>query len=253
MGRFWVFFLSHTDPGFQLWFYFHLCMWVIHWDLAPEAVMEDLGLPQWGPGVEVVQLLGSQGFWQHQVLRAVGGGKGSRKYSALEGYGNQYWPILSSILAWRNSLTKKPGRSQSTGSQRVGQDRNDPENVDISFILPVAALPQWGLTVTVAQLLGLWGPWWHQTCRATACLHHRSCGWIRVFFWASCSWGSEHLFGQSFSLAPPIQALRGLPCLRSFSVVPYVRHIEGPPWLGSYSVDWWVRHLKGHPGWGPAL
>ena len=24
-------------------------------------------------GVEVVQLLGSQGFWQHQVLRGVGG------------------------------------------------------------------------------------------------------------------------------------------------------------------------------------
>ena len=31
--RFWVFFLSHTAPGFQLWFYFHLCMWVVHWDL----------------------------------------------------------------------------------------------------------------------------------------------------------------------------------------------------------------------------
>ena len=31
VARFWVFFLSHTAPGFQLWFYFHLCMWVIHW------------------------------------------------------------------------------------------------------------------------------------------------------------------------------------------------------------------------------
>ena len=30
---FWVFFLSHTAPGFQLWFYFHLCMRVIHWGL----------------------------------------------------------------------------------------------------------------------------------------------------------------------------------------------------------------------------
>jgi len=30
---FWVFFLSHTAPVFQLWFYFHLCMWVIHWGL----------------------------------------------------------------------------------------------------------------------------------------------------------------------------------------------------------------------------
>ena len=30
MGRFWG---SHTAPEFQLWFYPHLCMWVIHWGL----------------------------------------------------------------------------------------------------------------------------------------------------------------------------------------------------------------------------
>ena len=71
---------------------------------APEAALEDLGLPLGGPGVEMVQLLQSQGFWQHQGLREVGGGKGSRKHSALEGYGNQYWPIRSSILAWKTSL-----------------------------------------------------------------------------------------------------------------------------------------------------
>ena len=44
--------------------------------------------------MEVVQLLGSQGFWQHQVLGGFGG-YGSRKYSSLERYGNQYWPIHS--------------------------------------------------------------------------------------------------------------------------------------------------------------
>ena len=27
------FFLSYTAPGFQLWFYFPLCMWVVHLDL----------------------------------------------------------------------------------------------------------------------------------------------------------------------------------------------------------------------------
>ena len=67
---------------------------------TPESALEGLGLPQCGPGVEAVQLVGSQEFWQHQVLRGVGGW-GSRKYSALEGDGNQYWPICSSILAWR--------------------------------------------------------------------------------------------------------------------------------------------------------
>ena len=57
--------------------------------------------------MEVLQLLGSQGFWQHQVLRGVGS-YGSRKYSVLEGYSKQYWPIHSSILAWRTILTEKP-------------------------------------------------------------------------------------------------------------------------------------------------
>ena len=33
MGGFWVFFLSHTAPGFLLWFYIHLCIWVVNWDL----------------------------------------------------------------------------------------------------------------------------------------------------------------------------------------------------------------------------
>ena len=32
VGRFWVF-LTHTAPGSQLWFYVHLCMWIIHWGL----------------------------------------------------------------------------------------------------------------------------------------------------------------------------------------------------------------------------
>ena len=64
-------------------------------------------------------------------------------------------------------------------------------------------------------------------------------------FQASCSWQSEGLFGQSFSIALPIQALRGLPCLGSFSVLDSQAH-SGSPWLGSYSVDRHIRHLKGH-------
>ena len=33
VGGFGVFLLGHTAPGFQLWFYSHLCMWVVHWGL----------------------------------------------------------------------------------------------------------------------------------------------------------------------------------------------------------------------------
>ena len=107
-------------------------------------------------------------------------------------------------------------------------------------------------------------------CRDTDCLHCRSCGPIRVFFRASCSWWSEGLFGQSFSVALPIQALRGLPYLWAFSVV-YIRHIAGPPragallcrlacqalkgapWVRSYSVVQCVRRLMGQPLYSSAV
>ena len=95
--------------------------------------------------------------------------------------------------------------------------------------LPVAALSQGELSTKVVQLLGLQVPWQTQVCRHTDCLHRRSYGPIRVFFPSSFSWRSEGLFGQSFSVAQPVQALRGLPCLGFFFVVPHVRHIEGPP------------------------
>ena len=116
----------------------------------------------------------------------------------------------------------------------------------------------------VAQLLSLWGLWQRQVCRDMNCLLRRSYVLIRVFIRASCGWQSEGLFGQSFSVAPPVQALRGFPCLGSFSVVRCIRHIEGPPgwsptrrsalqslkgatWVGSYSVVQCIRCLMDQP------
>ena len=103
VGGFWVFFLSHTVPRFRLWFYFHLWIWVVHWGLLLRLPWRTWVCPSEGQVQRWLQLLGSQGFWQHQVLRGVGG-QGSRKYSALEGYGSQCWPICSSILARRTPL-----------------------------------------------------------------------------------------------------------------------------------------------------
>jgi len=128
-------------------------------------------------------------------------------------------------------LIETPGGPQSTGMQRIRHYQSDPACIGARLFLPVVALPQWELSVMVAQLLGLQGPWQCQVCRDMDCLHHRSYSSIRVFFPASCSWWSEGLFGQSFSMVPPIQALTGLPCLGSFSVVWCIRHIEGAPWL----------------------
>jgi len=79
------------------------------------------------------------------------------------------------------------------------------------------------------------------------CLCHRSYGPIRVFFQASYSWRSEGLFDQSFSVAPPVQALKGLNCLGSFSVIWRVRHIGGAPLLRSYSAVQCVRRWMGQP------
>ena len=167
----------------------------------------------------------------------------------------QYTPVFLPAEAplWQKSLA-----GHSLRGCRIGQDLSDPAHINIRlffffFFLPVAVLPQWELSVKVVQLLGLQGPWWHQVHKDTNCLRGRSYGPIRVFFWASCGWQSEGLFGQSFSIALPVQALRRLPCLGSFFVVGCLRHIERPPLLGSYSVDQCIRHLKGHPGWGPTL
>ena len=86
--------------------------------------------------MEVGQLLGTQGFWQHQVLNGVGD-YSSRKYSALEGH-----TVLASTLHYscleNPLLTENPGRPQSTGpdvlqfmgSQRAGHDRSDPVCID---------------------------------------------------------------------------------------------------------------------------
>jgi len=42
-------------------------------EFTPEASLEDLGVPQGGLNVEVVQLLGLQDPWQYQVLRGATG------------------------------------------------------------------------------------------------------------------------------------------------------------------------------------
>ena len=90
--------------------------------------------------MEVSKLFGLQGFWQHQILRGVGS-KGSRRYSALEEYGNHYWPIRSSILAWGTPLIEKPGRPQSIGLKRVGHYQSNPVHIDARLFLSVTAMP----------------------------------------------------------------------------------------------------------------
>ena len=152
------------------------------------------------------------------------------------------------------SLTEKPDRPQSTRSRRVGQDWSDPVciNTDI-FFWPLATLPQWELSVKVVRLLGLRGPWRRQVCGDTDCLCGRSYVPLRVFLWVFCSWRSESLFGQSFSVAPPVQALRGPTLPGVLLCCPSHQAHRGPPCLGSFSVVSHIRHIEGPPAWGPSL
>ena len=165
----------------------------------------------------------------------------------------QYPPVF--LPGEPPSLTEKPGRPQSTGSQRVRHDQSDPVCIDArGFIFwPVAALPQCSLCVKVAQLIGLWRPWQCQVFRDMDFLCQRSYGPIRVFFRASCSWQSEGLFGQSFSIALPIQALKRA-SLPGFLLCCSVHQAHrGTPLTGVLLCNWHIRHLMGHTGWGPTL
>ena len=157
------------------------------------------GAAAWVTGVLVAP--GTQGSWWlgQQEIQC------SRRVTSI----GQYAPVF--LPREPPSLTEKPGRPQSTGSESTGDQWSDPVHIDTRLSLPGAALPQWELSMKVVQLLGLQGPWQCQVCKDTDCLHRRSYGPIRVFFWASCSWQSEGLFGWSCSVAPPVQTLRGLP------------------------------------------
>ena len=52
----------------------------------------------------------------------------------------QYAPVF--LPGEPPSLTEKPGRPQSTGSQKAGHDKSDPACIDARLFFPVAALPQ---------------------------------------------------------------------------------------------------------------
>ena len=160
-------------------------------------------------------------------------------------FSGQYAPVflLGEPPPWQRSLA---GHSLQ-GCKESRHNWSDPVCIHTRLFLPVVALPLWRLSMKVPQLLGLWEPWRYQVCRDMDCLCCKSNGPVRVFFWASCSWRSEDLFGQSFSVASPVQALRGLPSLL------FVRYTEGTPLAGVLFFRSAIRHLKRHPGWGPTL
>ena len=132
VGGFGVFFLSHTAPGSHLWFYFLLCMWVVHWGLLRRLPWRAWVCPV-RAGVELGQLLGSQGFWQHQVLSGVGG-SGSRKYSPWEGMAARTGQYAPAFLPG-NPLSDREARQATV--YRVTKSRtqrSDPARIDARLL-----------------------------------------------------------------------------------------------------------------------
>ena len=140
MGRFWVFFLSHTAPGFHLWFYFHLCMWVIHWDLLLRLPWRTWVCPCEGQVRRWCTCLGCRG-------------SGSTRYSGewvSRAAGNmcsrRIWqPVLANTLQY-SCLENHPDREAWQATvYRVAESDTTKATLHMQmqdFFLPVAALPQ---------------------------------------------------------------------------------------------------------------
>ena len=138
------------------------------------------------------------------------------KYSALEGNGNQYWPMHSSILAWRSPLKRRLASHSPHGCKELDMTKAtlNAQTQDWVFFfvlfcfvlfcfLPLAALPQQRLTMKVAKLLESQGSWWCQVCKYMDCLNHRSYGPIRILSRASCTGDQKpSLASLSLQLSP---------------------------------------------------
>ena len=123
MGGFWVFFLSHSAPGFQLWFYFHLCMWVLHRGLLLQLPWRTWLCPYEGQVWRWCSCLGHKGsgstrYSGELAARAAGN---IELLKVMESSIGQYAPAF--LPGEPLSLTEQSGRLQATGVQRASRIR----------------------------------------------------------------------------------------------------------------------------------
>ena len=137
VGRFWVFFLSHTALRFQLWFHFHLYMWIIHWGLLLRLPWRAWVCPCEGQGWRSCSCLtpkgaGSTRYSGGLAARAAGNTVLQKGMATSIG---QYTPVF---LPGEPPLTEKPGRPQSTGLQRIKQDRSNLARINTGLFFLIA-------------------------------------------------------------------------------------------------------------------
>jgi len=137
MGRFWVF-LSHTAPGFQMWFYFHLCILVVHWGLL-------LQLP-WRTWVCPVRARcgGSAAAWVAGVLAAPGT-QGSWWLGQQEiKCSRRVWqPVLASTLQY--SCLENPPPWQRSLVGHILQGHKEPDMTKVTLYTQTQDFCLWQL------------------------------------------------------------------------------------------------------------
>ena len=225
MGGFRIFFLSHIAPGFQLWLYFYLWMWFVHRGLLLRLPLRTCVGPCEGQVWRWCSCLSHRGSGNTRCS----GGLAARAAGNI--VSRRVWkPVFANMLlpGETPSLTERPGRRWSTGSQRVRHYPSDPARRGARLFLPVAAPPQWELSMKVAQLLGLRGPW-KPECAGTRTASAIGVMALSESFLQPLVAGDQKASVASLSLSLcPFRHLRGLPCPGSFSVARRIRHTEGP-------------------------
>ena len=144
--------------------------------ISPVKARCGSGAAAWFAGVLATP--GSQGSWQpgQQEIQC------SRRV---------WQPVLANALQY--SFSERPIPEREAWQATVYRVTKSPTQLKLpcthrrKTFLSGVAVPQWEMTMKVAQVLGLRGLWWCQVCRDRDCLHCLSYGPVRVFFWASCS------------------------------------------------------------------
>ena len=100
---------------------------------APEAALEDSGLPREGQVWRWCSCLGRRGSGSTRYAGALEARAAGNivLWKAMATSIGQYAPVF---LPGDHHLREKPGRPQSTGPQRVGHDRSSPACVDARLI-----------------------------------------------------------------------------------------------------------------------
>ena len=184
VGRFWVCFLSHTTPGFQSWFYFHLCLWVVHWGLLLRLPWRTWVCPSGGQVWRWCSCLGRRGS----------GSTRSSGELAARAAGNIVQPAGASTLQCSCLESPLPDRDawQATVYQ-VTKSWTRPKRSCAhrhTTFLPAAALPQLCPRAECKGGTATWvaGPLAAPNMQGHGLPPRQELWLIRVFFPASYSW-----------------------------------------------------------------